>query len=594
MVLRAATRCGPASVLLAEEDGEVVGDGRDELPADVDRRRGGRGRDAGARSRPTRPTAGRGIFASSRRRTRSARASSGSRLLLIVPERGVGADPASAGSAGRTLPRAPRLGAAAAAAARAARAPRSASSASTRRGRRRARRGGDRVLRDAAWLNWRFADSPRAVRAARSGGGYAVVGAARRGSACVAAVEGDLLARRGRGRGRRRALVAAPPPWEHAALRSRRATCRRRGRSRVLGKSLDPARRCPRGRTSSSATSTSCDATARLRHAAGRPGRTRCSAPTVPKIRALAARVDEVVVLADARGRRARCRRTAASALFGAGSQRRPRAALRGRARARARRRGRSRSSRTWSRSTPSSPRRSRGRARVPLLLWFTHWKPSPHARARRARSRPRCSRVDRRSFPLDSRQGRRDRPRDRHSTRFRCVEREPGERAARRRARAHLAGEGLRDDRARGRARRTSTSSCAGPSSPTRSAPSAQRLAALGARVEEPVPYAEVAGAARAQGRAREQHARGRARQGRLRGGGDVHAGARVEHRLRRRAAAGAPLRARRRRRPRRRSSARSPDVDRNALGRELRARVEARHSVEHWADEVLEVARR
>ena len=34
--------------------------------------------------------------------------------------------------------------------------------------------------------------------------------------------------------------------------------------------------------------------------------------------------------------------------------------------------------------------------------------------------------------------------------------------------------------------------------------------------------------------------------------------------------------------------------DVDRNALGRELRARVEARHSVDHWADEVLAVASR
>jgi glycosyltransferase involved in cell wall biosynthesis len=32
--------------------------------------------------------------------------------------------------------------------------------------------------------------------------------------------------------------------------------------------------------------------------------------------------------------------------------------------------------------------------------------------------------------------------------------------------------------------------------------------------------------------------------------------------------------------------------DVDRNALGRELRGRVEARHSVEHWADEVFRVA--
>ena len=32
--------------------------------------------------------------------------------------------------------------------------------------------------------------------------------------------------------------------------------------------------------------------------------------------------------------------------------------------------------------------------------------------------------------------------------------------------------------------------------------------------------------------------------------------------------------------------------DLDRNALGRELRARVETRHSVEHWADGVLEAA--
>jgi glycosyltransferase involved in cell wall biosynthesis len=34
--------------------------------------------------------------------------------------------------------------------------------------------------------------------------------------------------------------------------------------------------------------------------------------------------------------------------------------------------------------------------------------------------------------------------------------------------------------------------------------------------------------------------------------------------------------------------------DVDRNELGRALRAKVEARHSVEHWADEVLAVASR
>ena len=46
----------PASVLLGEEDGSVVGDGRDQLPAHVDRRRGARGRDAGApRDRPGLP-----------------------------------------------------------------------------------------------------------------------------------------------------------------------------------------------------------------------------------------------------------------------------------------------------------------------------------------------------------------------------------------------------------------------------------------------------------------------------------------------------------------------------------------------------------
>jgi hypothetical protein len=33
---------------------------------------------------------------------------------------------------------------------------------------------------------------------------------------------------------------------------------------------------------------------------------------------------------------------------------------------------------------------------------------------------------------------------------------------------------------------------------------------------------------------------------------------------------------------------------MDRNALGRELRGRVEDRHSAGHWADGVLEVAGR
>ncbi len=71
--------------------------------------------------------------------------------------------------------------------------------------------GEDRVLRDAAWLNWRFADAPKPY-ALLEGDGYAVVG--QRGRLGVAAaVEGDLLgdaAAAARGP----ALIAAPPPWQ--------------------------------------------------------------------------------------------------------------------------------------------------------------------------------------------------------------------------------------------------------------------------------------------------------------------------------------------------------------------------------------------
>ena len=47
------------------------------------------------------------------------------------------------------------------------------------------------MLRDADWLNWRFADSPRAYDLLE-GGGYGVAG--RRGRVgVVAAVDGELL-----------------------------------------------------------------------------------------------------------------------------------------------------------------------------------------------------------------------------------------------------------------------------------------------------------------------------------------------------------------------------------------------------------------
>ena len=50
----------------------------------------------------------------------------------------------------------------------------------------------------------------------------------------------------------------------------------------------------------------------------------------------------------------------------------------------------------------------------VRLLLWYTHWKRVADAAAGRAASRPRSLSVDRRSFPLDSREGARDRARHR------------------------------------------------------------------------------------------------------------------------------------------------------------------------------------
>jgi hypothetical protein len=71
--------------------------------------------------------------------------------------------------------------------------------------------GGDRILRDGSWLNWRFADSPRAYTLL-DGEGYAAVG--RRGRlGVVAAVEGDAL-QDAAAAASGRALIAAPPPWE--------------------------------------------------------------------------------------------------------------------------------------------------------------------------------------------------------------------------------------------------------------------------------------------------------------------------------------------------------------------------------------------
>jgi GNAT superfamily N-acetyltransferase len=103
---------------------------------------------------------------------------------------------------------------------------------------------GDRVLRDEAWLNWRFGAGPRRYRLLERDG-YAVVG--RRGRiAFVAAVEGDLLgdAAAAAAAVGGRALMAAPPPWEHG--RYARAGYVPTPRTiALLGRSLDPATPLP-------------------------------------------------------------------------------------------------------------------------------------------------------------------------------------------------------------------------------------------------------------------------------------------------------------------------------------------------------------
>jgi predicted N-acetyltransferase YhbS len=73
------------------------------------------------------------------------------------------------------------------------------------------RSSGDRVLRDDAWLNWRFAEAPREYRLI-DGLGYAAVG--RRGRAAVVAVAAGPVLGGVAALTRNALLVAAPPPWE--------------------------------------------------------------------------------------------------------------------------------------------------------------------------------------------------------------------------------------------------------------------------------------------------------------------------------------------------------------------------------------------
>jgi GNAT superfamily N-acetyltransferase len=227
----------PASVLLAEEDGRVVATvaisflrmsvGGDELTVGMPLRVA------------TDPAyRGRGIFGKLEAENEDRARAAGVRLLLTVP---------NAASAPVFLQ---RLGWTALPSLRVWARVRLV------RGRLRARRvqrfdpqvtschkegSGDRVLRDAAWLNWRFADAPREY-ALLEGDGYAAVG--RRGRIGILAVRegvslGDVAAS-----ARGPVLVASPPPWQ----RRRYALAGYVPSPRtftVLGKSLDEEQAIP-------------------------------------------------------------------------------------------------------------------------------------------------------------------------------------------------------------------------------------------------------------------------------------------------------------------------------------------------------------
>ena len=308
----------------------------------------------------------------------------------------------------------------------------------------------------------------------------------------------------------------------------------------------------------------------------------------VPKIRALAARVDEVVVLAGEAVDGAlpdNCR----VRLFGAESQ-----FARGRLFATALNRElRPRPIAVLSHMVPlyailaaplTRPRR------VPLILWFTHWKVT-----RRLKLAERLATavvtVDRRSFPFESRKvvpiG--------HGIDMRafpCVNREPGDRLRVIALGRTSPAKGL-ETIARAAELAGAELELRGPSLTDEERAERARLAARGIRVEEPLPHSAIAGLL-----ARKDVLVNNMREGSL---------DKVVYEA---AATCMPVLA---------SNSGFDDVlppelrfvrddaedlaaklravagsNRAEIGRALRAEVEERHSVEHWADAVLEVAQR
>jgi glycosyltransferase involved in cell wall biosynthesis len=226
----------------------------------------------------------------------------------------------------------------------------------------------------------------------------------------------------------------------------------------------------------------------------------------------------------------------------------------------------------------------------VPLLLWFTHWKPS-RTLVLAERTSSAILTVDRRSFPLRS---------DKvvpigHGidlAGFPCTERERADRL-----RVVALG---RTSPAKGYETIVRAAALAdvelelrGPSFTAEEHAERRRLERLGARVEDAVPYAEVPSLLQ-----RKDVLVNNMREGSL---------DKVVYEA---AATCMPVLASNRGfedvlPPELRFDRDDPEdlagrlrqlatADRNAIGRELRARVEERHSVEHWADEVLRVATR
>ena len=308
----------------------------------------------------------------------------------------------------------------------------------------------------------------------------------------------------------------------------------------------------------------------------------------VPKIRALASRVDEVVVLAS---------RTVDGALpencrvrlFAAGSQA-------GRGALFVNGLARELSPRPLAVVAHSVPLYAILAAplvrplRVPLLLWFTHWKQSGKLRLAERLSTAVLS-VEARSFPIESKKvvatG--------HgidTDRFACVERSPAERLRVVALGRTSPAKGY-DTIARAAGLAGVELEIYGPSITAEERAERERMLSAGLPLRDPVPYSEV----------RELLARKDVLVNNMREGAldkIVYEAAATcmpvlasnsgfddllppELRFAREDAGELAEKLRR-----------LMDMDRNALGRELRARVEARHSAGHWADRVLEVAAR